>query len=389
MKNFFILLLSIIFVSSFVLVSYDKKPIKKHFLYKIMSTEDFGKPDGDRVLYIDIGIDYLPYDVIEVFEELTGIKVIVDIFDSNEILEGKILAGGAQYDIVFPTAWPHFSRQLKADVYQKIDKSKIDYSIFDPYILEKLSLSDKDNLYALPYQWGISGIGINEDFINLIEKDFSFDGLGLIFDPKNAQKLSKYRICVYASPNELFPDILAYLGLPPESTDENDIKKAAEHLKKIRKHISKFTSYGFEDLASKNACAVLGTSGDIKRVCMQEKSHKIKFIFPKEGSSLWLDVIAIPKDAQHMKNIYIFLKFLFHPAVIAYVTNETSRANAIVAAKAYLKPEVAGDPDIYPPREILEKCYIERPLPPDIETLRMRLLTKIKSFEDGKDDEEN
>lgn len=386
MKKFSFLLLSIIFISYFILSSYDHKPIKNHALYKIMQTEKFDEPDREKILYIDVGIDYLPPDVIEVFEELTGIKVVVDIFDSNEILEGKILAGGGNYDIVFPTAWPNFSRQLKADVYQKIDKSKIDYKIFDPYILEKLAISDKGNKYAIPYQWGVSGIGINKNFIKSLGAKFNFDSLGIIFDPKNAKLLSKYRICVYASPNELFPEIQAYLKLPPDSKNIQDIKKAANHLRKIRKYISKFTSYGFEDLASKNACAVLGTSGDIKRVCMQEKTGNIKFIFPKEGTALWLDVIAIPKGAQHFKNIYIFLKFLFHPAVIAHITNETFRANAVILSKDYLSPSIASDSDIYPLKETLEKCYIEEPLSPDLETVRMRLLTKIKSFEHDKDE---
>ena len=124
-------------------------------LYKNLSKEDFKDLDDERILYINVGIDYIPYELIELFEKLSGVRVIVDIFDSNEILEAKLLAGGAQYDIVFPTAWPHFSRQLNAGIYQKLDKTKINCEIFDKDIMNRLAKYDIDNQYAVPYQFGI------------------------------------------------------------------------------------------------------------------------------------------------------------------------------------------------------------------------------------------
>lgn len=348
-------------------------------LYNTLKNQDFGKLDSEKILYIDIGIDYIPYELIELFEKLSGVRVIVDVFDSNEILEAKLLAGGAQYDIVFPTAWPHFSRQLNADIYQKIDKRKINYDIFDKDILEKLAKYDIDNQHAVPYQFGISGIGISKRAVELLDKNAPMNSYALLFDPQYAKILSKYRISVYESSDELFPAVMAYLGLNPESEKEEDIKKAAEQLKKIRPYIAKFTSYGFEDLATENACAVLSTSGDIIKSGMTNKKAEIKFILPKEGASLWVDVAAIPLKAKHVNNAYAFFRFLFHPQVIAYVTNSTSRANAVTAAGKFVKTELIKNENIYPTAQIRQKCYIEKPSSAKIESLKTRLLTIIKS----------
>lgn len=349
-------------------------------LYKNLSKEDFKDLDNEKILCIDVGIDYIPYELIELFEKISGIRVIVDIFDSNEILEAKLLAGGTQYDIVFPTAWPQFSRQLKAGIYQKLDKTKINCEIFDKDIMERLARYDIDNKYAVPYQFGISGIGINVDMVDALVKDAPMDSYALLFDPIYAEKLSKYRISLYESSDELFPVVLAYLGLNPESEDEKDIIKAAEQLKKIRPYVSKFTAYGFEDLASENACVVLGTSGDILKSGTTNKKSKIKFIFPREGASLWVDVAAIPINAKHVKNAYAFFKFIFNPQVIAYVTNYTSRANAVTASAKFVNKELLNNENIYPTYEIRKKCYIEKPHSSKIESLRTRLLTIIKSM---------
>lgn len=374
----------IAFVVVFVVVAFfgTKKDttVSNDPLYSLLSSQDWSSTDREKRLNIIVGMDYIPYRFVELFEQLTGIKVTVDIFDSNEILEAKLLAGGAQYDLVFPTAWPNFSRQLKADIYAKIDKSKIDIMSFDSDIMQRLAKYDPNNEHALPYQFGISGIGINEAIIDKILPNAPKDSLALIFDPENAAKLSRNRISIYESSDELFPALLAYLGLDPETEDENEIRLAAEHLKKIRKHIAKFTSFGFEDLASGNACVTLATSGDIIEVRRNDNNKNIKFFAPKEGASLWVDVVAIPKKANHINNAHLFLKFLFNPQVIAEVTNMTSRANAVTTANAYVSKELVGNPDIYPPEHARIKCYIEKPVSPKIETLKTQLLTIIKSM---------
>ncbi len=379
MKKYFLLIicLSLVYVfrSSFV----EDRSRYTSSLYQELKKEDFGPFDKEKKLNIIIGIDYLPYDFVEMFEELTGIKVQLDIFDSNEILEAKLLAGGTQHDIVFPTAWPSFSRQLTAKVYQPVDHEKVDFSKFNPIVLEKLDIYDKGNLYGVPYQYGISGMGMDTEVVEKVFPNADKHDLGMFLDPQNAEKLAKVRFSIYDSAGELFPMILCYLGLDPETTNEEDIQKAADHLKKIRPYIYKFTEFGFEDLSSQNVTLSMGTSGDIIKVRKDAGRKNIKFFYPKQGTALWVDVVAIPTGAKHIRNTYAFFKFLFHPKVIAEITNRTYRANCVTEANKYVSKEIANDENIYPSLEFSRKCYITKPVPANIETLRTRLLTKIKS----------
>lgn len=381
MKKYLLLMLFLVCVCMFLLPKKQRHQSSCDELYKVMCNENLDAFDKEKILNINVGFDYIPYELIELFEELTGIRVITDIFDSNEMLEAKLLAGSIQYDIVFPTAWPNFSRQLKAGIYKKIDKSKIDYEKFDADILNRLTKCNGEIEYCIPYQFGISGIGINKKVIDKLIPNAPKDSLAIIFDPQYISKLSKYRISIYGSPDELFPAVFAFLGLDPEADDEQSIVAASEHLKKIRKYISKFTSNGFEDLASGNACVTLGTSGDILNAKHINKNDDIVFIFPKEGAPLWVDVVAIPTDAKHVKNAYAFIKFLFHPMVIAYVTNKTSRANAVTASSTFVKKEILNDENIYPPINMRKECYVEVPMSSKSEALKNRLLTRIKSMD--------
>lgn len=385
MKKFFLIIATFFLIFGSYIIKIQNPYLDKSCieLYDYLSQNDFKGGfvlDQEKVLYINVGIDYIPYELIELFEKLSGLRVIVDIFDTNEILEAKLLAGGAQYDIVFPTAWPNFSRQLEAGIYQEIDKSCLDFSIFDKDIMERLARYDTGNKHAIPYQFGISGIGINADVVSSLIEEAPLDSYALLFNPVYAERLSKYRVSLYESPDELFPALLAYLGLDPETESETDIQKAAEQLKKIRPYVSKFTSYGFEDLGAENACITLGTSGDILKSASNNPKLNIKFLYPKEGASLWVDVAAIPVNAKHVKNAHAFFKFIFNPRVIAYVTNATSRANAVVVANQFVDEELIENNYIYPGEKIRKNCYIEAPSSPKTEALKTQLLTIIKSI---------
>lgn len=345
---------------------------------------EYQEQDPDNILYIYAGIDYVPMPVIKLFEKVTGIKVYFGVFDSNEILEAKMLAGGTPYDIVFPTAFPNFNRQLKANIYQKIDVKLIDRSKFDAYVMSKLAVFDKGNLYCVPFQWGISGIGINFDIVKkILPANTELNSYALLFSEENIKKLSKCGVVMSESHEELFPAVAAYLGMNPEHLSEQDVISIVKHLSKIRTYIRKFTGYGFEDLSSKCACIAMGTSGDITGVMNQEidinKRSSIRFILPKEGASLWIDVVAIPKIAKHVKNAHLFLKFLMHPKVCAYISNTTYRATAVLEAQQYIDKQLINNEYIYPTTDIKEKCYIETFEYGPINKLRTRSFTKIKS----------
>lgn len=350
---------------------------------KAAKQEDYSNMDANKTLYLYVGIDYIPQEMIKLFEQVSGIKVVICIFDSNEILEAKMLAGGAQYDLVFPTAFPCFSRQLRTGIYQKIDKTLLDTTKYDGYVMSKLRSFDYTNEYCVPYQWGISGIGIRSDIIKKELPDVQLNSYALIFNEENIKKLAKYGVSFYESHEELFPAVAAYLGEDPENINSESVKRIAQHLKKIRNYIRKFTGYGFEDLASGSACIILGTSGDITCVQKQEIANyghsSIKFVFPREGASLWIDVAAIPKEAKHVKNAHLFLKFLMNPYVSAYISNSTYRATAIPEARKYMDKDLAENEFIYPTEYIQSKCYVEKYTSGSINKLKTKTFTKIKS----------
>ncbi len=323
---------------------------------------DFRNTDEEKKLYIYVGIDFLSEELVELFSKLSGIDVVVDIFDSNEILEAKLLAGGDNYDVVFPTAFPFFARQLQTGIFQKVDKSEFDYNDLDEDILEKLRTFDINNQYCIPFQWGISGIGINEKVVKKVCPDAPLDSLAIVFDKRYASKLAKHGISVYESHEELFPTVLAYLGKDPEACDENDLAAITHVLLDVRKYIFKFTNYGFEDLSSGSSCVILGTSGDIKHIIRQDQQRygksNIKFILPKEGTSLWVDVCAIPKTSKHIKNATLFLKFLLSPKINAIIANSTSRATCTISSRKYVKKDLIDDKTIYPGANVKQNSYI-------------------------------
>lgn len=344
---------------------------------------EFADTDEEKILYIYIGIDYIPAEIVELFSKLSGIKVITDIFDSDEILEAKLLAGGGGYDLVFPTAFPYFSRQLNSNIYQKIDKSKFNFDDFDQDLLDKLATFDSDNEYCLPFQWGISGLGVNTKIVKEVCPDAPMDSLALVFDTKYISKLAKYGVSIYDSQYELFPAVLAYLGEDPERSSKENVEKVSRALSGIRKYIFKFTNYGFEDLSSGSACVVFGTSGDIKHVQMEQEKIKgksdIKFVLPKEGASLWIDVAAIPVYAKHPKNAMLFLQFIMSAKVNARIANSTTRATCTLSSKKYVDKTIINDITIYPDQNIKRNSYVERYTPGYVNVLKTKMLTKIKS----------
>lgn len=340
---------------------------------------DFSDADDDKVLYLYTGIDYIPYEIIKLFEKKAKLHVITSIFDSNETLEAKMLAGGAMYDIVFPTAFPNFHRQLLASIYQKINMENIGLPVFDAYVQSKLP----SNEYCIPYQWGISGIGINLKLAKKALPNVALDSYAIVFEEKYVKHLAKYGVSLSDSHDEVFPEVAAYLGKSLESLNHTDIKQIASKLNKIRKYIKKFTQYGFEDLSSENACVVFGTSGDIYNVKKQQENttreQTIIFVAPKEGVALWVDVAAIPRAAKHVKNAHLFLKFITQPTVAAYIANSTCRATAVVEALRFVDDELKNNIHIFPDETIKRKCYIEKYQHGSLSRERAHEFTKIKS----------
>jgi putrescine transport system substrate-binding protein len=309
---------------------------------------------GEKVLNLYIWSDYLASNTLPDFEKQTGIKVHAAYFDANETLETKLLAGNSGYDIVVPTA-SYFERQIKAGVYLTLDKSKLpNLKNMDPQLMAKVALHDPDNAHGVIYMWGTNGIGYNEKAVKALMPDAPLDSWRLVFDPSVAAKVAKCGISVLDSPAEMIRAVYSYLGKDPNSQSPDDLVLAEGVLMKIRPYITNIISSGYiEALANGDLCISVGYNGDVMqardRAREANKGIEIKYAVPKEGSILWFDMLAIPKDAPDPDSAYAFMNYMMTPQVIADVSDFKRYANANLAALPLVAPAVRDDPEIYTP----------------------------------------
>jgi putrescine transport system substrate-binding protein len=330
--------------------------------------------------------DYIAPDTIANFEKDTGIAVTYDVYDGNEVLEAKLLAGNSGYDVVVPSASPFMAREITAGALLPLDKAKLpNLKNLDPHMLALAAEADPGNRHGVPYLWSVTGIGYNEELVaKALGPDQATDTLALLFDPDLANKLADCGISLLDTPQEVFPAALAYLGLDPKSRDLGDLDKAASLLEKIQPYVRKVHSSQYiNDLANGDICIALGYSGDViqarNRADEAENGVKIAFRVPREGAQFSIDMLSIPKDAPHPDNAHRFIDYILRPRVIAAISDAVSYPNPNLAATPFVDPAIRDDPGIYPPASIERLFYIDLPAPRDYERARTRNWTRVKS----------
>ena len=328
--------------------------------------------------------DYIGPDTLANFEKATGIKPVYDVFDSNETLEGKLLAGRTGYDVVVPSN--HFlGKQIKAGAFQKLDKTLLThYANLDPALLKRLEKNDPGNAYAVPYLWGTNGIGYNVDKVKEVLGVDHIDSWAVLFEPENMKKLASCGVSFMDSADEMLPAVLNYMGLDPNSTNPADYKKAEEKLLKVRPYVTYFHSSKYiSDLANGNICVAAGFSGDVfqakARAAEAGKGVNIAYAIPKEGGNLWFDVLAIPKDATNVKEAHAFINYLLQPEVIAQVSDYVGYANPNPRSDTLMEQSIRTDAAVYPPQAVLDRTFVNFELPPKVQRLMTRSWTKVKT----------
>jgi putrescine transport system substrate-binding protein len=329
--------------------------------------------------------DYIAETELKAFEKNTGIKVNYTTYDSNEILDAKLKTGRSGYDIVVPTASPFFVRQLAAGLFAPIDKAKLkNFGNLDREIMAALAKYDLGNAHAIPWMWGTTGIGYNVAEIKKRLPGAPVDSLKMVFDPEIVAKFKDCGVMMLDSATDVLPAALNYLGLDPDSKKPEDLAKAADVVKAVRPSIRKFHSSEYINaLASGNICLVFGYSGDIfqarDRAAKAADKQDIAYAIPKEGSLLWIDVAAIPKDAPDPNQALRFLDFMMEPKVAAASSELTGYANANKAATALLSKDIAGNPLIYPPADVRARFYTITAGNAEQVRERTRLWTTVKT----------
>ena len=320
-----------------------------------------------KTLHIYNWSDYIAPDTVANFEKETGIKVVYDVFDSNEVLEGKLMAGSTGFDLVVPSA-SFLERQLTAGVFQPLDKSKLpEWKNLDPELLKLVAKHDPDNKFAMPYMWATTGIGYNVDKVKaVLGENAPVDSWDLILKPENLEKLKSCGVSFLDAPEEVFATVLNYLGKDPNSTKADDYTgPATDLLLKLRPNIA------------------IGWAGDVWQASNRAKEAKngvnVSFSIPKEGAMAFFDVFAMPADAKNKDEAYQFLNYLLRPDVVAHISDHVFYANANKAATPLVSAEVRDNPGIYPPADVRANLFTLKVQDPKIDRVRTRAWTKVKS----------
>jgi putrescine transport system substrate-binding protein len=338
----------------------------------------------DRVVNVYNWSDYIDESILEDFTAETGIEVVYDVFDSNEMLETKLLAGGSGYDVVVPTG-TFLARQIQAGVFQPLQKDRLsNLDNLDPTVMARLEKYDPGNEYAVNYMWGTTGIGYNVDAAAERLGEERAPTWDDVFDPDTLAKFADCGVMMLDAPDEVFRAALNHLGKDPDSTDAADYEAATELLMSIRPSIQKFHSSEYINaLANGDICLAIGWSGDVlqarDRAAEAEAGVEVEYTIPPAGALMWFDNMAIPADAPNVEEAHAFIDYIMRPEVMAKASNYVYYANGNAASKPFLNEDVIGDPAIYPDDATMERLYTVSPFDPRLQRTVTRLWTRVRT----------
>lgn len=338
----------------------------------------------DKVVNVYNWSDYIDPKVLEDFTKETGIRVVYDTYDSNEVLETKLLAGKTGYDVVVPSG-TFLQRQIQAGVYQKLDKSLLpNMKGLWPDVMQHLAVYDPGNQYAVDYMWFTTGIAYNVDKAKERLGDHPPDSWDTVFKSDNLKKFADCGVYVLDSPEDLFTPALKYMGLDPNSKNPSDIRKAAELLGHMRPYVKKFHSSEYINaLANGDICLAVAWAGDSfqarNRAREAGNGVDINYVIPKEGTLMSLDTLAIPKDAPHVKEAHEFINFLMRPDIAARNTNVTNFANGVVASIPLVDKNVFDNKSIYPDADVFKRLFTVTSYDAATQRIVTREWTRVKT----------
>jgi putrescine transport system substrate-binding protein len=342
-----------------------------------------GAPE-EKVLYVYNWADYIGKSTLADFERATGIKVVYDIYDADETLEAKMMAGDSGYDIV-STSTDYFSRQIKAGIYQPLDRAQLpSWKNLDPHVLAIEAESDPGNRYAMPYLRHVNGFAYNVDLVKARMPDAPLDSLDMLFKPEIIARFADCGVTLLDSAEDVLQLALNYLHLDPNTTRKEDYQRAEQLILAVRPYVRAFDSTEYMNgLANKEFCISMSWSGDYAAARARAKAAgvgvNLAFTVPKEGAGGSFDALLIPAGAPHPQAAHQFLEFMLQPQVIASVTNYIHYANDNLAANAYVDPQILNDPSVYPTPEVEARLYESAEVAPALERIRTRTWTRIKT----------
>ena len=338
----------------------------------------------ERVLHVYNWSDYIGTATVVEFERATGIEVVYDVYDSNQLLESKLLAGDTGYDIVSTTTG-YYGRQIRAGAYEPLDKSKLpNWVNLDPEVLAEQAEADPGNRYAAPYLHATNGFAYNAAMVAKRMSDAPRDSLDMLFKPSVVARFADCGVSFLDSPDDVLELALTYLHLNPNSHRAEDLHAAERLLMTVRAFVRTFDSGDYvNQLAAKELCVAMGWSSDFSIAQARSRAAgldlPLAFTLPKEGSNITYNALLIPRGAPHPRAAHLFIDFILSPKVIAAITNEIHYGNDNLAARPYVNPLILNDPAIYPPATARKRLYVPGEVDIEYERLRTRVWTHIKT----------
>ena len=340
----------------------------------------------DNTVNLYMWADEIAPDTLPSFEKLTGIKVNVSYFDSPEMLESHMLTGSSGFDLVMPSD-AFIQRHLRSGAYAALDKTKLpNLTHLDRALMGRVASSDPANAHTVIYDWGTMGIGYNSAMLARHLPGVAPDSWNLVFDPTLASKLSQCGISLIDDPVGVVRMVLISMGRSPNNPRPQDLTDAKRVMSTFRPFIRNIdTSSQIQGLANGDLCVAVAYSGNIVQARKRARDAKngivIDYMIPKEGSLLWFDLLAIPKDAPHPDNAYRLINYLMDPVVIAHISNADSFANANSDATPLLEPSIAADAAIYPTAVQQQRLFMQTELTSE----QIRAITRIwQEFKTGR-----
>lgn len=338
----------------------------------------------DRAVHVYNWSDYVDPRMLELFTTETGIRVVYDTYDTNEILETKLLAGKSGYDVVAPSG-PFLQRLIRAGAFQKLDRGRLpNLRHAWPEVTARLAAFDPGNAYAVNYMWGTTGIGVNVAKVRERLGGQPADSWEILLKPELVSRLRDCGVHVLDSAEDVLPGVLKHLGLDPDTKRVEDLQKAGDALGAVRGNFRKFHSSEYINaLANGDACVALGYSGDVlqakRRAREASNGVEISYHIPREGALMWFDSFAIPADAERPGAAHAFIDFMMRPEVAAANTNFVSYASGNLAAKALIRPDILADPGIYPDEATLARLFTNTAYDERTQRAVTRIWTRVRT----------
>jgi spermidine/putrescine transport system substrate-binding protein len=315
--------------------------------------------------------DYIDPEILTMFTEECGVKVIYDTYSSNEDLLAKLQAGAAGYDLIVPSDYM-VSIMRELDMLRPLDHNSIPNLVNIDDRFREVPY-DLGNIYTAPYVWGTTGIGYNQAEVGEIPDSWSY-----IFDPERAAKFAR-RMSLLNDQREVIGAALKYLGYSMNSTNPEELEAAKQVILTIKPYVATFDSDSFgEILVSGDVIIGHGWSGNYFQNIYASENPNLGYVIPKEGGVIWTDNLAIPKTAPNPYTAEVLINYLLDPEIGAVLSNWLYYASPNKAAEPLISDEIKENPGIYPPAATLQKMEFLYDLG-EATLLWDRIWTEIKS----------